>query len=647
MKLKYTFFVLLCFLGFNQLHSQINCLNYVNVSLGLDGEAILSPDMLVFGDLSVFDTAWVNPNTFTCEQIGEHDVTVYGKTSAGLIVSCESTVSIEDKSAPIATVDQDITLSFNGSTTIELTPEMIDEGTYDNCGDFTMSVSPSSLNCFSTNPTVVVLTATDASGNSSQAWTNVYIDQSSAGFECADFDFINITNGPFELTLDDVFANGIPCSGWFEFNVTSSDGDVPADNTFGPEHLGFTYTVTVTNMETNDTCSFDFTVITGQVPYNVCVKDGAGVGIANVRLGDSNIYTDEQGCAVFNALPGEELTFSKESENLDGVDVEDLTLATKYILGEIPNVPVAALIAGDVNKNKQISTLDAVLIEKVINGTGNSDLPWLFYDTQFGEPNPSVYTAIDQKLVFDNYTDQTILAVKKGDLNFSADQLVGEDDKTELIVDDKALVEGEKYFIPFTVDEDASFVGLQLNLPAETADFKVLNVNTKLVDYSFAIQDGVAQLFWKAEDINVGTEYKKGEAIVEFEIIAKKNSVLHETLQLLKDKGNKQVLLNSDKGQSLKIGFDGLITVPTTQVEFDTDVILFPNPVKNTLYVDVNSNDIHANSVEIYNVEGRLLSKQLINSASTIDFSNVQTGMYLVNINCSNGLVLRRLIHKQ
>jgi uncharacterized protein YuzB (UPF0349 family) len=71
------------------------------------------------------------------------------------------------------------------------------------------------------------------------------------------------------------------------------------------------------------------------------------------------------------------------------------------------------------------------------------------------------------------------------------------------------------------------------------------------------------------------------------------------------------------------------------------DVVLYPNPVKNTL--QINSYDVVITNVAIYNFMGKkVLNKK--DSNAQIDLSNLSTGLYLVKIQTGKGELIKKVI---
>ncbi|HLP65062.1 DUF7619 domain-containing protein [Flavobacterium sp.] len=78
--------------------------------------------------------------------------------------------------------------------------------------------------------------------------------------------------------------------------------------------------------------------------------------------------------------------------------------------------------------------------------------------------------------------------------------------------------------------------------------------------------------------------------------------------------------------------------------EFATDysVVIAPNPTKNSINVNCNNT---IKSIELYDVQGRVLMTQLANdSQSSVDVSNYTNGIYFVKVTTENGTKIEKII---
>jgi GH25 family lysozyme M1 (1,4-beta-N-acetylmuramidase) len=85
---------------------------------------------------------------------------------------------------------------------------------------------------------------------------------------------------------------------------------------------------------------------------------------------------------------------------------------------------------------------------------------------------------------------------------------------------------------------------------------------------------------------------------------------------------------------------------PTTGIEknnLDRSFVIYPNPASTDFHIDYTGVNGEA-VVTVYDINGKLLLNQNMNGKTVIDISNLNDGMYNVNIVNSEGVVNKRLI---
>lgn len=105
----------------------------------------------------------LSKTSFTCDDYGVNTVILTVTDNNGNVATAPATVDVQDNIAPVIKV-KDIALELNSNGTVSLTPDMIDDGTTDNC-TFTLFTIPSSFTCNDVGPNTVLVIATDTGDN--------------------------------------------------------------------------------------------------------------------------------------------------------------------------------------------------------------------------------------------------------------------------------------------------------------------------------------------------------------------------------------------------------------------------------------------------------------------------------------------------
>jgi uncharacterized repeat protein (TIGR01451 family) len=75
---------------------------------------------------------------------------------------------------------------------------------------------------------------------------------------------------------------------------------------------------------------------------------------------------------------------------------------------------------------------------------------------------------------------------------------------------------------------------------------------------------------------------------------------------------------------------------------FENEFVLFPNPAKNVLYIEVK-NEIEMSSISIYNMLGQVVLTTT-NPSNTIEVSNLKTGNYFIKVTTDKGTATSKFI---
>jgi len=179
-------------------NGDFECRTQMLLQLDTAGAATLNISDLYTGDPGDREFT-LSTSSFDCTNIGDNSVVMnyIGNDGSG---NCGINVIVEDRISPVVqTRNINVTLDSLGTSTI--TPEMIDNGSTDNCGTPQLSLDVSTFSCDDLGENVVILTATDASGNAVSLSAIVTVTGSCLETPETDFPYIfiypNPTPGPF------------------------------------------------------------------------------------------------------------------------------------------------------------------------------------------------------------------------------------------------------------------------------------------------------------------------------------------------------------------------------------------------------------------------------------------------------------------
>ncbi|MFM7822461.1 MAG: HYR domain-containing protein, partial [Bacteroidota bacterium] len=203
----------------------------------------------------------VSQTSFTCANFGANTFTLTVTDVNGNFSSCTATVTIVDNIAPTA-VCQNISVYLNALGTASITASQINNGSSDNCGIASMSLSKTSFNCSNVGNNAVTLTVTDVNGNSSTCSATVtVIDNIAPAISCPVNITANNTTGLCGAIINYTTPVGTDICG----ATTVQTAGLPSGSLFP---VGTTVnTFTVTDPSGNQTsCSFSVSITDTQAP---------------------------------------------------------------------------------------------------------------------------------------------------------------------------------------------------------------------------------------------------------------------------------------------------------------------------------------------------------------------------------------------
>ncbi|WP_189342883.1 HYR domain-containing protein [Ulvibacter litoralis] len=279
---------------------------------------------------------------FTCTDVGVKNLNLIVTDSNGNVSTCATDVTIEDSIAPVASC-QNITVALDATGNASITASDINNGSTDNCGIASLSVSPSVFTCSELGNNTVTLTVTDTNGVSSTCTSVVTITDPLSACNQAPIAVCQ----PVIVNADGS-CQGNAVASDFDGGSSDPDGDpfTLSISPVGPYPVGVTnVTLTVSDGSLTDTCTTTITVIDNSPPTANCAAPFTvqldAAGMASITVADiENGSTDNCGIASTS------------------IDITDFTCAD---IG----VNTVTLTVTDVNGNISTCTTDVTVEDNV------------------------------------------------------------------------------------------------------------------------------------------------------------------------------------------------------------------------------------------------------------------------------------------
>ncbi|RIA08897.1 putative secreted protein (Por secretion system target) [Flavobacteriaceae bacterium MAR_2010_72] len=237
----------------------------ITIQLDANGNASIVPANIDGGSSDACGfTLSASQTVFDCSNVGANTVTLTVTDANGNTAECDATVTVEDNVDPTA-ICKDITVYLGADGTVTIAEDAVNNGSNDACGGLTYDTDITSFTCADVNnPVSVMLTVTDANGNSSSCSAtvtvigiipDVSISQGPLPEFCQGaFDVLTVQLGSGQ-TEDDIRS--------YAWSYTGVDAGFPIgeptnENSIRVKGNG-TYTVAVTS-ETNCTTTVSYTV---------------------------------------------------------------------------------------------------------------------------------------------------------------------------------------------------------------------------------------------------------------------------------------------------------------------------------------------------------------------------------------------------
>ena len=147
------------------------------VALGFDGTATVTAADLIFEltENCGLDTITLSQEQFDCNDIGLNAVVVTASDASGNEASCITSILVVDSLPPVPLCESVISIALDSNGLAELTPDMVEINSFDQCGLIDLQIEPRLVSCADVGQQVGQLFAVDQSGNVGFCTFNLFV----------------------------------------------------------------------------------------------------------------------------------------------------------------------------------------------------------------------------------------------------------------------------------------------------------------------------------------------------------------------------------------------------------------------------------------------------------------------------------------
>ncbi|WP_207434260.1 gliding motility-associated C-terminal domain-containing protein [Sabulibacter ruber] len=298
----------------------------------------------------------LSKTTFDCSNVGPNPVTLTVTDNSGNTHTANATVTVEDKVKPVA-LAKNITVQLNATGSATITIDQVNNGSTDNCGIASVTLSKTAFTCENVGANQITLTVTDVHGNVSTATATVTVE-----------DKINPTAIAKNITVQ-LNAQGTVTIAPTDVNNGSSDNcgiaSVTLDKTsFNCANVGEnTVTLTVTDVNGNSATATAVVTVEDKVKpvalaKNITVQLDATGNAAITAAEVNNNSTDNCGIAS--------VTLDKTSFTCANVGANTVTITVTDVNG---NVSTATATVTVEDKVKPVALAKNITVQLNASGT--------------------------------------------------------------------------------------------------------------------------------------------------------------------------------------------------------------------------------------------------------------------------------------
>jgi HYR domain/SprB repeat/Secretion system C-terminal sorting domain len=388
-----------------------------------------------------------------------------------------------------------------------------------------------------------------------------------------------------------------------------------------------------------------------------------GIALSSVKCYLSGTYRDSLTTSVDGnvsfSLPMGAKAILKPFRNdnpKNGVTASDLVVIQRHILGLNILTSPYQKIAADVTRNGIITTADLVEIRHLILGMTtkfNNNTSWRFIPQSFVFPKTtsnSIPPAPDS-LVFDylldNQVNKNFVAIKVGDLNFTAKGFGSENSPTArtaktvaFTVENKAVKANDRVVLRLKNQAKINLEAMILHIGFEEEKLRFEKIDNGVLSIEEEDKNIVGGKISILKQYNNSFKIADNQNIIDIIFYAKENIDNLSDVLTLKD----ATLFADNEEQNIVL--DWKKTVSDEPIFTVSNVM--PNPVMDIAIVPVVTNQKGMMQTTLFDMQGRMIVRQQAEifrdyHEVKIDCQNLPTGIYIVE-NMLNGITQRQKI---
>ena len=441
----------------------------------------------------------------------------------------------------------------------------------------------------------------------------------SRDFTCADLQVIGLSVHVIALdkhTLEIVSSDF--CSVVFNLNDNNNTCDTPINNPAGLFIRGNIHTEWQENVPT--------------VEVNL---DGVNAAASTLEtetdLGGMYAFVDMPLGGSYSVAP----TLNKDI--LNGVSTLDLVLIQKHILGLQKLTSPYKIIAGDINRDRNLSAVDLVELRRVILGITsefrNND-SWRFVDGEyaFDDPHSPLKEAFRERYdIFDLSRNMIIdfVGIKVGDVNGSVNVtglLTAPRSSARLSLADVELIPGQTVRVPVSFKGVSQILGYQFTMEYDQravtfSGFESGSIVLSAENFgTYGMDAGLVTTSWGG--VNAVNVSKEDAFVLEFEV--HKAGRLSEVLSISSSVTASEAYSADEEVLGLTLEFTGAKDVLSSGYELFQNT---PNPFSETTSIGFMLPIDTEATISIYDVTGKLVkeySGSFAKGLNTIDVDKAQ-----------------------